>query len=342
MNLRSTVEGAALRLLTSLPAPLQRGVSGGRTVLDGQTLAADLQLMLAAQRLLRGRGEEAPIEEVRAGTRRDAAIAGGRQPIGEVRELEIAGRPARHYLPTVALTAGGEPGPLLMFVHGGGFIEGDVDTHDAPCRALAERSGVPVLSVSYRLAPEHPFPSAHDDAYAAFRDVHAHAVELGADPARIAVGGDSAGGNLAGWVAIAAARDGLPVAFQLLVYPVADGPHPGASARMFNEGFYLTQEFMDRADACYTPDRADLLDERISLVRAELPAGLAPAYVATAGFDPLRDEGESYARLLAAAGHQVELERFPDQIHGFLNMLVVPSCGAAVDTIAQRLRAAFA
>ncbi|HWU23470.1 MAG TPA: alpha/beta hydrolase fold domain-containing protein, partial [Nocardioides sp.] len=159
MNLRSTVEGAALRLLTSLPAPLQRGVTGGRTVLDGQTLAADLQLLLTAQGLLRRRGEEeAPIEEIRDGTRRDSAIAGGRQPIGEVRDLEIADRPARHYQPSVPLTVAGEPGPLLVFVHGGGFIEGDIDTHDAPCRALAERSGVPVLSVSYRLAPEHPFP----------------------------------------------------------------------------------------------------------------------------------------------------------------------------------------
>ncbi|HJQ06637.1 MAG TPA: alpha/beta hydrolase [Nocardioides sp.] len=342
MDLRSTVEGAALRALTAVPAPLQRALSGGRTVLDGQTLAADLQLMLAAQGLLRRNDAQVPIEEIRAGTRRDAAIAGGRQPIGAVRDLEVAGLPARHYLPTVPLVAEGTPGPLLVFVHGGGYIEGDVDTHDAPCRMLAERSGVPVLSVSYRLAPEHPFPAAHDDAYAAFRDVHARAAELGADPARIAVGGDSAGGNLAGWIAIAAARDGLPVAFQLLIYPVADGPHPGESARMFNEGFYLTQEFIDRADASYTPNRADLLDERISLVRAELPAGLAPAYVVTAGFDPLRDEGEAYARLLAAGGHQVELERFPGQIHGFINMPVVPSCRAATVTIAGRLRAAFA
>jgi len=341
VTLRTTIEGAGLRAITSLPAPIQRMLSGGSTVLDGQTLAADLRLMLKVQGLMRPEIDDAPIEDVRASMRRDSAMAGGRQPIGAVRELTVAGRPARHYLPSTPMVPAGEPGPLLVFIHGGGYIEGDIDTHDATCRLLAELSGVPVVSVTYRLGPEHKLPAAHDDAYAAFRDVHERAAELGADPRRIAVGGDSAGGNLAGWVSIAAARDGLPVAFQLLIYPVTDGLHPGPSHRMFSEGFYLTKAFMDRADDSYTSDREELLDERISLVRAELPQGLAPAYVATAGFDPLRDEGEAYSRLLAEAGHDVEPRRFEDQIHGFVNMLVVPSCRAATVEVAARLRAAM-
>lgn len=343
MNLRSLVEGAALRGLTALPSPLQRALAGGSTVVDGQTLAPDLGLLLRVQGLARPQDEDLPIEQVRAAMGRDAAMIGGKQPIGATREITVAGRPARHYLPSAPLVPVGEPGPLLVFVHGGGFIEGDLDTHDAPCRMLAELSGVPVVSVTYRLGPEAELPAAHDDAYACFRDIHERAAELGADPQRIAVGGDSAGGNLAAWVAIAAARDGLPVAFQLLIYPCVDGrrPRPGDSERLFSQGYYLTAEFMHRADVSYGRTPEGLMDERLSPIDAELPEGLAPAYVCTAGFDPLRDEGEAYAKRLSAAGHQVELERFSDQIHGFINMLVMPSCRAATGAVAARLRVAM-
>ena len=342
MNLRTAVEAAGLRTLTRLPAPVQRVLSGGATVLDGQTLAPDLGLLLTVQNLLRIDNHDAPIEEVRAAVRRDSVIAGGNQPIGATREITVAGRPARHYLPTSPLVPVGEPGPLLLFIHGGGWIEGDIDTHDAPCRLLAELSGVPVVSVTYRLGPEDVFPAAHDDVYAALRDIHERAGELGADPARIAVGGDSAGGNMAASVAISAAQDGLPVAFQLLIYPMTDGDHVGESYRLFNQGFFLTKEFMDRAEDSYTPEKEQLFDPRMSVIRAELPEGLAPAYVCTAGFDPLRDEGEAYAKLLANGGHQVELERFSDQIHGFINMPVVPSSRAATGAVAARLRTAMA
>jgi acetyl esterase len=199
-----------------------------------------------------------------------------------------------------------------------------------------------VLSVDYRLGPEHRFPACHDDADAAYRWVVEHAADLGADPARLAVGGDSAGANLAANAALTAARENLPLAYQLLVYPVTDATHDSRSAGLFAEGFYLTQAFMDLANASYLASETDLRDPRISPIHADLPAGLAPAYVATAGFDPLRDEGEAYARKLADAGVPVELRRFPDQIHGFLNAIGAGRTSrAAVGEIAAKLRAAL-
>jgi len=218
---------------------------------------------------------------------------------------------------------------------------GDLESHDAACRFLAERSGVRVLAIDYRLGPEQPFPAAYDDALAAHRWVVDHAAELGAVPDRLAVGGDSAGGNLAAVVAIEAARAGLPLAFQLLVYPATDAVRETDSAALFTEGFYLTKAFMNLANRCYVGD-ADLRDPRVSPLYADLPAGLAPAYVATAGFDPLRDEGEAYARRLADAGVHVELHRFTDQIHGFFNVVGVGRTSrAAVAEIAVRLKVAL-
>ena len=219
---------------------------------------------------------------------------------------------------------------------------GDLESHDPACRFLAERSGVMVLAVDYRLGPEHPFPAAYDDALAAYRWVVDHVDELGADVDRLAVGGDSAGGNLAAVVAIEAARTGLPLAHQLLVYPVTDALRDTASARLFGAGFYLTSEFMGLAERAYVVDH-DPRDPRISPAYADLPDGLAPAYVVTAGFDPLRDEGEAYARQLADAGVPVELRRFPGLIHGFFNIVGGGrSSRAANAEIAAKLKAALA
>jgi acetyl esterase len=275
---------------------------------------------------------------MRMNMRHETALVGGSQPIGEVRDLMVAGRPARHYLPSAPVAA--DPGPLLVYFHGGGWIEGDLETHDAPCRLLAERSGIPVLALTYRLAPEHPFPAAHDDADEGYRWVIDHVGELGADPQRIAVGGDSAGGNLAASVALMAARDGLPLAWQVLMYPPTDIDRDTQSLRLFGEGFYLTSAFMDRANDCYLPKPDDRRDPRVSILYAEIPSGLAPAYVLTAGFDPLRDEGEAYARRLCDAGVTVELNRCTDLIHGFVNIVGVGrSPRAAVDGVADQLRA---
>ncbi|WP_245927746.1 alpha/beta hydrolase [Nocardioides silvaticus] len=340
MSARGVVESVLLRALLA-PSPARRLVAGRPVTVDGQTLAPDLQAMLRLQSIARPRNEEVPIEKLRAGMRTETALVGGKQAIGSTRDLTVAGRPARHYLPSSPVSD--EPGPLLVFLHGGGFIEGDLDTHDAPCRVLAERSGVPVLALTYRRGPEHPFPAAHDDADEGFRWVVDHADELGADPARIAVGGDSAGANLAASVALAAARDGVPLAWQLLIYPVTRVGIVTPSRERFAEGFYLSAEFIDRADASYTPRQEDRDDPRISILEAEIPPGLAPAYVVTAGFDPLRDEGEAYARRMADAGVAVELERRTDQIHGFFNIVGVGHTPrAGVDKMADRLRAALA
>ena len=354
MSTTERLETLGLRGALALPGAVQRALGGRVVVRDGQALAPDVQLMLRLQRVTREVGAETlPLEQGRDAIRRHTRMTAGHQPIGSTRDLVVAGLPARLYVPSSQMvepspvvepveTPAPEKHPLLLFLHGGGFMFGDLDSHDAACRFLAERSGVRVLAVGYRLAPEHPLPAAYDDAVAAHRWLVDHAAEVGADPARLAVGGDSAGGTLAAGVAIEAARAGLPLAFQLLVYPATDAVRETASAALFAEGFYLTKAFMDLANQRYIAG-GDPRDPRVSPRYADLPEGLAPAYVVTAGFDPLRDEGEAYARRLADAGVPVELRRFPDQIHGFFNIVGVGRTSRAANAaIAARLRAALA
>ena len=333
-------QAVVFRAAMALPEPAQRLLAGRPVVRDGQTLAPETQLMLRLQRLAREVGAESlPIPEGREATRLHARLVAGRQPVEAVRELTVAGRPARLYVPT---SHPGTPSPLLVFFHGGGFVWGDLDSHDAPCRFLAERAATRVLSVDYRLAPEHPFPAAYDDALAAYGWVVEHVGDLGGGAGRLAVGGDSAGGNLAAGVALEAARRGWPCAVQLLVYPATQLDRDTESLRLFGDGFYLTEAYIDLANAHYAPPGTDLCDPRLSPIYADVPPGLAPALVVTAGFDPLRDEGEAYARKLADAGVDLELCRFPDQIHGFLNIVGTGRRSrAAVAEIAAKLRAAL-
>jgi len=314
------VKGAVLRGALALPDRVQRVLAGRRVTIDGQTLATDTQLMLRVARLAREPSSESlPVDRGRRLLVKHTAMTGRAQPIGAVRDVPVGDRRGRLFVPT----GSAERGPLLVFFHGGGWVYGDLDSHDPTCRFLAEQSGVRVLSVDYRLAPEHPFPAAYDDAVAAYRHVVGHAADYGGRPEALAVGGDSAGGNLAALVAIAAARDGLPLALQLLVYPGTDASRRYDSKRLFGRDLYLTEAFMDQVMAWYVPDRAERADPRVSPLLDDVPPGLAPAYVATAGFDPLRDEGEAYARKLADAGVPVELRRFGDQIHGFLSVVGV-------------------
>ena len=338
MSLSDSIEALALRATMGLTEAVQRRLAGTPIVLDGQTLAPETQLMLRMKKVAKlPSAENLPVVEGRVVVEHEAAMAGGTQPIGSVRDLPVGDLPARLYVPS---NAAPEPGPLLVFFHGGGFIYGSLDSHDATCRVLAERAGVRVLAIDYRLAPEHPFPAAHDDCLAAYRWVLQHAASIGADPQRLAVGGDSAGANLAAATAIAAAEEGLPLAFQLLVYPAVDAKRDTRSLELFSEGFYLTSGFMELANSSYTPVVAERTDIRISPLRHDVQAGLAPAYLCTAGFDPLRDEGEAYARALAAAGVQVQLRRFPDLIHGFFNIVGVGRRPrAAVLEIADALKA---
>lgn len=335
-------QAATLSGLLRLPLSVKRKLAGKPVVVDGLILDTETQLVLRLQRLMREPAAESlPIEQGRKALAGQSALVAGRQPIGEVSDPMLGGVPCRVYVPRALLAD--QRRPTLVYVHGGGFIYGaGHSTHDAVCRFLAEQAGVQVVSVDYRLAPEDPFPAAYDDALAAFRAVVAGAEELRVDADRLAIGGDSAGGNLAAVVAIAAAEEGLPLAFQLLVYPVADLRGGTRSRDLFAEGFFLTREFMDLAEESYLARPGDVTDPRASPLLAELPNGLAPAYVVTAGFDPLRDEGEAYAAKLAEAGVAVEQRREPGLIHGFFNWVGVGTTSrAAVADIAARLAAAL-
>src|ERR1051325_6637444 len=197
--------------------------------------------------------------------------------------------------------------PVLVYFHGGGWVIGDLETHDVLCRQLTAEAGIEVVAVDYRLAPEAKFPAAVDDAWAATKWVVANAGKLGADPTRIAVGGDSAGGNLAAVVALLARDAGAPaIALQVLLYPVTDTSTETASYRQCADGYLLTRDGMQWFFDHYLKSPAEASDWRIAPLRAPSHAGVAPAVVITAGFDPLRDEGEAYARKLREAGVRVD------------------------------------
>ena len=336
------------RALMALPPGVQVRMSGKPPVrIEGDTLAPDMQLALA---LLERRGDSletvSPAEARRARRRIAAVCAGPPQAVGAVRDLEIdAPVPlrARHYAP--APEEPGGPHPLLVFLHGGGFVFGDLDTHDGVCRLLCRHSGAHILAVDYRLAPENPFPAAVEDARAALGWAFANATLLGADPRRIGVGGDSAGGNLAAVVSQLAARDGGPApVLQLLIYPATDFTGTRRSRELFGEGFFLTRAHMDWFELLYLgPGRAHRNDPRASPLLAKDLTGLAPALVVTAAFDPLRDEGETYAEALRAAGTPAMTRRFPGLIHGFLSAAGISrACREALLEIAGATRAMFA
>lgn len=325
-TLRERLEFRAARASALLPPRALVRLSGRPAVtLDGNTLDPGIQFALAALE----RRNDPPTEtltplQARELRRRQAmSIAGVPVEVGSVRDLQVDGADgplrARHYAPPESDGQRGGRVPLLVYFHGGGFVIGDLDTHDGVCRNLCRRAGLHVLSVEYRKAPEDPFPAAPEDAFAAYRWALAHAEELGADAASVAVGGDSAGANLAAVTAQRAVAEGVQVpSLQLLVYPVVDlrGGYP--SAELFAEGFFLTRSEMDWfADQYVHRDQYE--DPRASPLLGTLE-GLPPAYVITAGFDPLRDEGEHYAEALRAAGVEVLFRRFPGMVHGFINM----------------------
>ena len=267
--------------------------------------------------------------------------------VGEVRELRTggdAGVPLRLYRPTQPLS-GAAPSPVLVYFHGGGWTIGDLDTHDSLCRALCERSGVAVVAVDYRLGPEHRLPAAPDDAIEALRWVRREAASLGLDAARIAVGGDSAGGNLAAVACLQSRDEGDPLPlWQLLIYPSTDMRMGTASHEENGEGYLLTRETMAWFRGHYFGEAPHCKqDWRASPALAPDHRGLPPALVLTAGFDPLRDEGRGYADLLSQAGNAVQLVEFPRQIHGFITMgRVIDEAETAVSLCAAALRAVMA
>jgi acetyl esterase len=249
---------------------------------------------------------------------------------------------ARFYWPREAVP--GEVLPVLVFFHGGGWVIGGLDSHDAPCRALANGADCIVVSVDYRLAPEHPFPAAVEDAEAALAWVAASAREFGGDPARLAVGGDSAGGNLAAVAAQLAAKSGKPpLAFQLLIYPATDLSGGIASPPELDGGYLLTRDLVNWFHGHYLNRPEDALDLRVSPLLADDHAELPPALVITAGYDPLAPQGRAYADALEGAGVPVEHLHYGGQIHGFISMAgVLDDARDALDRSAAALRGAFA
>jgi acetyl esterase len=233
--------------------------------------------------------------------------------------------------------------PVLVYYHGGGWTIGDRDTHDTLCRQLANGAGCAVVSVDYRMGPEHRFPAAVDDTLAATRWIRDHATELALDPARLAIGGDSAGGNLAAVVAIAARDAGdLPICFQLLVYPATDMRAVAPSHTACGQGYMLTADSITYYRGHYIPDAGQWSDWRASPLLREDLQDLPAALVLTAGFDPLRDEGRQYADRLSAAGNAAQYVCFERQIHGFLTMgRVLDEANTAVDLCTAALRRAL-
>jgi acetyl esterase len=233
--------------------------------------------------------------------------------------------------------------PALVYFHGGGWVTGDIETHDGICRTLANAAGCVVASVDYRCAPEHKFPTAAEDAYAATRWVAEQASTLGVDARRLAVIGDSAGGNLAAAVALMARdRKGPALAIQVLVYPVTDCDFDRPSYRENAEGYILTSESMRFYWDQYAPGAEDRVNPYASPMRAASLAGLPPALVITAEYDPLRDEGEAYARALGAAGVPVAHTRYPGMIHAFFRFTnVLDAARAAVAEVVAALQKAW-
>lgn len=333
------MQGVTARALGRLPARVQLRLSGRPQVeVDGQQLDPCLQLVLtlSRRRVRYGLCEPDPAT-ARLRFRREVLIFGGTKTrVSEVRDLEIDGAAgrlrARHYAPPEGSA------DLLVYLHGGGFVIGDLETHDEACRMLCLHARTHVLSVEYRLAPEHPFPAGLHDAVSALRWAQANAGQFGAHASRVSIGGDSAGGNLAAVAAQLTAREEAPAA-QLLIYPTTDAAgEERASKRLFGRGYFLARSDCDAFLNHYVNGtRASVDDPRLSPLRAQDLGGLAPALVATAGFDYLRDEGDAYAQRLKEAGACVVWQRFPSLAHGFVNMTGV--CPAAADALVEVARA---
>ncbi|WP_229051989.1 alpha/beta hydrolase [Aeromicrobium sp. Leaf350] len=337
------VRGVSARGVMRLPARVLKAAAGAPVVRDGKQLDHEMQLLLKLARIEGPAVEDVSVTRGRKILRASSQLAGGTLPIGAVTDRFIDGPGGRLGLRFYTPRDLSGASPALVFYHGGGWIYGDLESHDALCRYLAEAAQVRVVAVDYRLAPEAQFPAAVDDAWAAWEWVRDSAAGLGIDPTRIAVGGDSAGGNLAAVVAQQAAREARDggaaqqPAFQLLIYPATDFAERRPSRHTFGEGFYLTTGFMDKAEENYLVGDEDRADPRLSPIRGDV-TGVPPAYVVTAGFDPLLDEGAEYAELMRAAGVRVEYQCEESLIHGFANMA---SFGRSAPAAIRRLAAAL-
>lgn len=286
---------------------------------------------------------EMPPAEARQMAEQLASLGGEAEPVASLVDRTMPGPagaiPVRIYTP-----AGEGPLPVLLYFHGGGWVIGSPDTVHPTCSLLANRAGAVVVSVDYRMAPEHKFPAAAEDCYAATAWVAENARSFGGDPQRIAVSGDSAGGNLAAVVALMAREKGYPqLAYQVLIYPVTDHSFDTPSYRENGTDYFLTTAMMEWFWNHYINGDEDGRDWRASPLQVADASNLPPAFVITAEFDPLRDEGEAYARKLAEAGNTVTLKRYLGQIHGFCTLLgAMPAGRQALEEAAAHLRLAFA
>ncbi len=328
------------RPVLGAPAPVVNAVLGRPPINDrGAPLDRQLWVLLALEKLIPGAalvgGEPS---KMRRDTRRSAALVAPHTPWPmKVETTTIAGCWARIYEPR---RVSGSGRPALLYLHGGGFVVGDLVTHASCARMLAHYGECVVIALDYRLAPEHRFPAAVDDVRRAFLEVVERATALGIDSERVAIGGDSAGGNLSA-VASIELRDakGPMPAFQLLIYPATDMTRSATSQRTFDEGFYLEGETIDWFLEQYTPDPAVRTTWRASPLFVEDCAGLPPAHVVVAGFDPLRDEGEAYAQRLKEADVPCTITCESSLVHGFFNMGgASAACLTATIDLARALR----
>lgn len=335
MSGRITPRARLLRAIDGMLSPRHEGGTAA-----AQAASSSLAPFLGVLRRLRrlsggGRRAHDPLA-LRARFEQDMRSLRVGFDIGQVSDLSMqtATGPlqARLYRPS----QGDVQAPLLLYFHGGGFIMGDLDTHDDACRLLCEGGGMPVLSVAYRLAPEAPFPAAVDDALSAAMWARQHLAEFGAQA--LAIGGDSAGANLATVTAITLAQRGQPVLAQLLIYPGTDRSQAYPSHRAFGDGYFLDASDRELFYCSYLQEGArQEADWRVSPMLASVPPGLAPALLVTAGFDMLRDEGLAYARHLAGAGTDVQSMHYARLGHGFINLAGVhrASRTALLDIAAQ-------
>jgi acetyl esterase len=287
-------------------------------------------------------------QEARALMQAETLTLGPPPAVGAILERVIPGPGGDLLIRVTTPAATGTPShggllPALVFFHGGGWVVGNTLTHDALCRALTSEAGIVVASADYRLAPEHAFPAAVDDAYAVTLWVSENAVSIGVDPTRIAVGGDSAGGNLAAVVALMSRdRGGPQIALQLLIYPITGDDLETPSYHEFANGYMLTREAMAWYWNQYVPDRKERSNPYVSPLRANDLSGLPPALVVTAEYDVLRDEAEAYARRLAESGVAARLLRYDGLIHGFLRRVnMFDRARSALTEIAGMVRAAL-
>jgi acetyl esterase len=309
-----------LKNTLDLPSPIADAIAGPPPINDrGSELDRQAHMLLKLmERTQRATLDELGPEAARAEMRKLGWLMSA--PLEELHRIEDRSTDTGIRLRIYTPRSGSDLLPATVYYHGGGFVLGDLDSHDAFCRQLALGAGTVVVAVDYRLAPEHPFPSAVDDAVAAFRWAHANARALGVDASRMAVAGDSAGGNLAAVVAQTLKGESASPSFQLLIYPATDLTRSCDSHRTLAEGYFLTAALMDWFVANYLTDKSEERDVRGSPLAARELGGLPPAHVVTAGFDPLRDEGEAYASALIAAGVPTTLRCYETLIHAFVNM----------------------